>query len=49
LNRVTNIALKVRTQPAAHIQSAIVAAVAAHVGGSEAFDDITMVVIKRDA
>ncbi|MBI5712764.1 MAG: serine/threonine-protein phosphatase [Chloroflexi bacterium] len=49
LNRVTNIALKVHAQSAARIQSAIVAAVAAHVGGSEAFDDITMVVVKRDA
>ena len=49
LQRVTNIAAKVHTQPAANIQSAIVAAVATHVGGTEAFDDITMVVVKRDA
>ena len=49
LQRVTDAASKVHTQPAANIQSAIVAAVAAHVGGTEAFDDITMVVVKRDA
>ncbi|MBI4631855.1 MAG: SpoIIE family protein phosphatase [Chloroflexi bacterium] len=49
LQRVTDTASKVHTQPAANIQSAIVAAVAAHVGGTEAFDDITMVVVKRES
>jgi sigma-B regulation protein RsbU (phosphoserine phosphatase) len=49
LERMQRVTCQVRTQPAAHIQAAIIAAMSAHVGATEAFDDITMVVVKRDA
>jgi serine phosphatase RsbU (regulator of sigma subunit) len=47
LNRVKEVMVQARAESAANILEMLAASVKAHTGGMEAFDDLTMVALKR--